>query len=150
MNDKRITRGPVSFQGRVATSITGIQPGDPRKTLKFIRHGLKVEAMEELRLALDASQKELSFLLSMSASTLYRRKAKGVLRAEESDRVVRFALILDDAILLMQEDHDAALAWLRTPLDILGDETPLEHATTEFGAEEVKNLIGRLRNGVFS
>ena len=35
-------------------------------------------------------------------------------------------------------------------MDIFGGETPMQHAKTEKGAREVEDLIGRIRNGVFS
>lgn len=51
---------------------------------------------------------------------------------------------------LMAGDAVAARRWLTMPQDVLGDETPLHHASTEIGGREVEQLIGQIRHGVFS
>lgn len=71
-------------------------------------------------------------------------------QSQESDLIVRLAQLKDAAIVLMRGDEELALSWLHSPLDVLGGKSPLEHATTELGARDVEDLIGRLRNGVFS
>ena len=115
-----------------------------------IKKGLKFATIARLGKALDISQKEVAQLLSITPSTLNRRKKEGQLHPDESDRVVRFARLKDAALTLMRDDDQAAVAWLQTPLDILGGESPLDYATTELGARDVEDLIGRLRHGVFS
>ena len=51
---------------------------------------------------------------------------------------------------MMQQDSNRAKIWIETKMDIFGCETPMQHAKTEKGAREVEDLIGRIRNGVFS
>ena len=41
-----------------------------------------------------------------------------------------------------------ALEWLKHPNPAVGGDTPLEHAGTPAGAEEVIDLIGRLEHGI--
>lgn len=135
---------PVTFQ------VTGIAPANRAEMLETIRQGLHFGAVEQLELALQASRKEIAAVLSIPVSTLTRRKNEGRLHSDESDRVVRVAHLADAAIAMMHGDQNAALNWLRTPLDILGNETPLMRASTELGARDVEDLIGRLRHGVFS
>ncbi|ODB85939.1 hypothetical protein A3194_12385 [Candidatus Thiodiazotropha endoloripes] len=120
------------------------------KVLGCVKKGLKYSAITQLKAALHTSQKETAQILSIPTSTLQRRKKAGRLKTDESDRVVRLASIKDAAVAMMQEDDEAAVAWLHTPLDILGGESPLQHASTELGAKDVEDLIGRLRHGVFS
>jgi len=50
---------------------------------------------------------------------------------------------------LMEGDYEAALRWLQTPLKILENKSPLQHAKA-IRSEDVLTLIGRLENGVFS
>ena len=134
----------------VMLQVTGISPTQRAEMLETIRQGLRFGAVEQLELALRASRKEMAAVLSIPISTLTRRKNEGSLRSDESDRVVRVAHLADAAIAMMHGDQNAALNWLRTPLDILGNETPLMRASTELGARDVEDLIGRLRHGVFS
>ena len=65
----------------------------------------------------------------------------------ESDRVVRYAELLYRAVGFLG-DSDAAARWLEIPSAALDGETPLDHATTEFGARNVLRLIGRLEHGI--
>ncbi|MEH6628759.1 MAG: MbcA/ParS/Xre antitoxin family protein [Motiliproteus sp.] len=66
------------------------------------------------------------------------------------ERLARIDRIKDAAIELMQGNGEAAVKWLHTPQELLGNETPIEHASTEMGARDVEDLINRIRNGVFS
>jgi putative toxin-antitoxin system antitoxin component (TIGR02293 family) len=58
--------------------------------------------------------------------------------------------ILALAVELFEGDVKAAKKWLQTPQRALGGAVPLEFASTEAGAKEVENLIGRLEHGVFT
>lgn len=142
-------RGGVAKKYVVA-KVTGVASGNRAEMLKSIKRGLSFGAIAQLETELQASQKELSYVLSIPQSTLTRRKKEGLLHPDESDRVVRLAHLKDAALALMHGDENAAIAWLRTPLDIFGGETPLEYSSTELGARDVEDLIGRLRHGVFS
>lgn len=134
----------------LVAKITGVQSGSRTEILLKIKKGLDFAVIAQLEHELQASQKELAQALSIPITTLARRKKEGCLHADESDRVVRLAQLKDAALALMQGDNSAAISWLRTPLAILAGETPLEHASTELGARDVEDLIGRLRYGVFS
>ena len=143
---KRTKKGGL----RLVQRVTGIRSDSREKILSRIKKGLKYSAITQLEAALHTSQKEIAQVLSIPTSTLQRRKKAGLLQMDESDRVVRLASLKDAAVAMMQGDDEAAVAWLHTPLDILGGESPLEHASTELGARDVEDLIGRLRHGVFS
>ncbi|MCU7919049.1 MAG: DUF2384 domain-containing protein [Candidatus Thiodiazotropha sp. (ex Epidulcina cf. delphinae)] len=146
----KIYRRTGQIENPLVAKVTGVRSGSREKMLTRIKKGLKFTAIAQLENALHASQKEIAQVLSIPLSTLNRRKKEGHLQTDESDRVVRLAHLTDAALALMQGDEKAAVAWLRTPLDILGGESPLEHAGTELGARDVEDLIGRLRHGVFS
>lgn len=70
--------------------------------------------------------------------------------ASETDRAARIDRLTDAVRALMRGDEQATQRWLTTPQALLGDETPLQRASTETGEREVEQLIGRLRHGVFS
>ena len=64
--------------------------------------------------------------------------------------MLRASTIFDMAVEMFEGDMRAARKWLETPQPGLGGETPLDFASTEVGAREVENLIGRLEHGVFA
>jgi putative toxin-antitoxin system antitoxin component (TIGR02293 family) len=52
---------------------------------------------------------------------------------------------------MMQGDKEAAINWLNAPLEVLGNLSPVDYiATRDSGREEVRDLIGRIRQGVYS
>lgn len=118
--------------------------------LSLVRCGLPFVALEKLVAAVGSTQKEVASVLGIPATTLSRRRRGGRLTPLESDHVIRIARLTVMARDLMAGDPMAAGRWLTTRHPVLGDETPLRHASTETGGREVEDLIGRLRHGVFS
>lgn len=116
----------------------------------LVHEGLPSTAVEQLEDAFRVTRKEIAIALRIPMTTLSRRLVEGRLNTDESDRVLRFARLKDLTVELMQGDDEEAIAWLKTPAPILGNQSPFAHATTEVGAREVEMLIGRLRHGVFS
>lgn len=122
----------------------------PQHLNALVNEGLPSASIEKLEHAYRVTRKEIATALRIPMTTLSRRMVDGRLNTDESDRVVRFARLKDLALKMMQGDDEQAIAWLRTPAPILGNESPFVHATTEVGAREVEMLIGRIRHGVFS
>ena len=69
---------------------------------------------------------------------------------EKSQTNKKIGVLLQQVSDMMQQDSERANIWFETKMDIFGGETPMQHAKTEKGAREVEDLIGRIRNGVFS
>ena len=118
--------------------------------LKLVRSGLPFSVLENLVRAMEVSQKEVASAANISTTTLGRRKKSGRLTPMESDQLIRVARLFCLASELMAGNRAFATKWLTTPQEVLGDETPLGHASTEIGGREVEQLIGQLRHGVFS
>ena len=113
-----------------------------------VRRGLPYSVVEALADAI-GSRQELAQAVGIPASTLARRKRAGRLTPAESDRTVRIARVVDTSHALMRGDIDTARRWLTTPHGLLDGESPLQRASTETGARDVEQLVGRLRHGVF-
>ncbi len=122
---------------------------NPAEVIALVRAGLPVAELDALQNILDMPIEKLAPKLGISKATLHRRKAAGRLETDESDRVVRFARLMGAAIEVF-ENQDAARAWMSSPQVGLGGETPLDYATTELGAREVQNLLGRIDYSVYS
>jgi putative toxin-antitoxin system antitoxin component (TIGR02293 family) len=121
----------------------------PQKIIHAIEGGLKVQEMENLRSALDLPMEKFASKLGISKATLHRRKSAGKLDRTESDRVIRFARLLAKAIQVLDSPENAR-KWLGSPQIGLGGAVPLDYATTEAGAREVEDLLGRIEYGVYS
>jgi putative toxin-antitoxin system antitoxin component (TIGR02293 family) len=121
----------------------------PTKLIHRIQKGLRFSELETLQHSLDMPFEQLAAKLSISRSTLQRRKHAGRLSPNESDKLLRFARLLDHATDVFG-DIEKARAWLKHPQYGLGGAVPLDYAETEIGAREVDNLIGRIDYGVYS
>lgn len=81
-------------------------------------------------------------------STMARRQQSGVLSPDESDRLLRVAQVVDEAMLLFNDDHQRVAAWLQRANVSLVGRSPLDLLGTDAGVQEVRHLIGRIMHGV--
>ena len=121
----------------------------PNALIRSIRQGLRFGELETLQEQIDLPLEQLARKLAISRSTLQRRKTAGRLSSDESDKVMRFARLLDHAVKVFGSLANAR-AWLKHPQRGLGGAIPLDYAETEVGAREVDNLIGRIDYGVYA
>jgi len=121
----------------------------PHELIRRIQQGLRFRELEALQNKIDMPLEQLAAKLSISRSTLQRRKSAGRLSPDESDKVIRFSRLLRKAADLFG-DIEKARAWLKHPQYGLGGAIPLDYAETEIGAREVEDLLGRMKYGVYS
>jgi putative toxin-antitoxin system antitoxin component (TIGR02293 family) len=111
-----------------------------------IKEGISKSAFERLADMIDISQEELAMVIGVKMRTLARRQH---LVRDEAERLLRVANAFQETIEAMKE-LDASREWFKSPQRALGEHTPLEYCDTEMGAQEVTDLLGRIRHGVFS
>lgn len=147
---KAKTRKPAGGK-LVETCVHGAasQHPAPAKLIASIQSGLAIAELDALQTLLDVPMDALATKLGISKATLHRRKAEGRLDAAESDRVVRYARLMGQAVKVFGAEA-AAREWLNAPQFGLEGEVPLDFAETEIGAREVENLLGRIEYGVYS
>ena len=121
----------------------------PTDLIRQIQKGLPFSDLKVLQDSIDMPFEQLAAKLSISRSTLQRRRAAGRLSPDESDKVMRFSRLLEHATNVFG-DIEKARAWLKFPQHGLGGAVPLDYAETEVGAREVDNLLGRIDYGVYS
>jgi putative toxin-antitoxin system antitoxin component (TIGR02293 family) len=121
----------------------------PTELIRRIQRGLSFSELKTLQDSIDIPFEQLAAKLSISRSTLQRRKTNGRLSPDESDKVMRFARLLEHATDVFG-GIEKARTWLKHPQYGLGGAVPLEYAETEIGAREVDNLLGRIDYSVYS
>ena len=121
----------------------------PTELIQRIQKGLRFSELKTLQDTLDLPFEKLAAKLCISRSTLQRRKATGRLSPDESDKVVRFSRLLRHATRVFG-DVERARAWLKHPQVGLGSAVPLDYASTETGAREVEDLLGRIEYSVYT
>jgi len=153
---KKVARagGAGARSGRAPVGAIGAALGvDLRNRATFIEAieaGFELPAVRRLADLLDLGDEALAEAAGMSVRTLERRRREGRLHADESDRLSRLAMLLEQATRLFEGDVGRAAHWLRSAKRALGGATPLDYAATEPGAQEVRELLARLEHGVFS
>src|SRR5213079_3247451 len=69
----------------------------PTELIRQIQKGLRFSELETLQNSIDLPFEQLAAKLSISRSTLQRRKAAGRLSPDESDRVMRYSRLVRQA-----------------------------------------------------
>jgi len=130
--------------------ILGLKEMNLASLIRLVGRGLPWSTVPAFARVSGFSQQELAEFLGTPARTFTRRRISGTLDPAESERLLRLAEIYDAALSLFNGDHDGARQWLTAPVLGLGNARPIDYARTELGAREVRNLIGRLEDGIFS
>lgn len=132
-------------------SVIELKPKRGVKSMEgLVKQGLPYKTFKTMEGKLRITQNQLADFLSITNTTLSRRRRENRLNTEESDRLVRYARLLALAQEMMEGDQEAASRWLTDPHELLHNESPLEHAVTEVGARDVEDLITRVQFGVYS
>lgn len=153
----RTTKSPTSrlMKGRPTKPWPGARPlglsaaGASEMVLQ-VQAGFAFSRLEKFQKATLLPWATIAHLVGIPQRTLTRRQAEGRLTAEESDRVLRASRVFDLAVDLFDGEVPAARQWLLNSQPGLDGAIPLEYASTEVGAREVENLIGRLEHGVIA
>jgi putative toxin-antitoxin system antitoxin component (TIGR02293 family) len=134
---------------RIAKSL-GLKNLESLSLMQAARSGLSWKSVRKFLDSTGLSQHDLAEYLSMAERTLSRRREAGAFDLRESEQVLRLAEISQAALGLFDDDPAATRAWLTSPVRGLGNARPIDLAQSEFGAREVRDLIGRLTDVVFS
>jgi putative toxin-antitoxin system antitoxin component (TIGR02293 family) len=135
-------------EGHYYVALLGLRRYGPLDLARRIRLGISYSAVARFQRNTGLSAAAVSDLIRIPARTLARRKQKGALDPEESDRLVRAARVFGRALELFEGDLSAARGWLTQPQSGLGGAVPLELARTDVGTQEVERLIGRIEHGI--
>ncbi len=113
-----------------------------------LRKGFRYAVLRRTSDRIGLPFEEVVEALGMSKRTLARRKIEGVLSPAESERLLRFARIVERARDVIGAER--AAAWLRRPNRALGGAAPLSLLDTDVGAQEVEDVLGRIEYGVYT
>jgi putative toxin-antitoxin system antitoxin component (TIGR02293 family) len=148
--EAHLVRDPDAASGYPYAALVGVQAPSLTALIDKLEKGLPYRTFERLAALLEVPAADLARGLRIPARTLQRRKQRGVLSVEESERLLRLSRIVQASFDLFEGDRRAAVAWLGRKNRGLAGQTPLDMSGTALGGEEVLNLIGRLEHGVFS
>lgn len=128
----------------------GIKTADIDSIIEQLKEGFPYKAVTNLEQGSGLSLERIADLVHIPARTLARRKLQNQFESDESERLLRLAVVFEKSLDLFNGNVTGARQWLESPALALGGKTPLEMSRTEIGAREVEDLIGRLEHGVYT
>lgn len=128
----------------------GIKTADFIQVTRQLKTGFPYGALTRFQKQSGLTLEAITQVLQMPRRALAYRNARGSLTPQESERLLRLALVFEKAVDLFEGNTDAARDWLKASNKALAGESPLAMMETEIGAREVEDLIGRLEHGVFA
>lgn len=114
-----------------------------------VRKGMPFGVLGSLSKHLEMTPQEVADVAGIPARTVARRKTRGTLDPQESDRVYRLARAVAQAAKSLGS-LGKARAWLKAPNRALAGEVPLGLLDTDIGARQVEEVLLRLDYGIFS
>lgn len=139
----------VKAKPRIGATL-GLKSMDVPTLIGAAKAGLPWSGVKKFLVATGLSQQQLASYLDVPERTFARRREAGAFDSRESEKLLRLAEIWDAALDLFDGDGARTLSWLVAPAFGLGNIPPIDYARTEFGGREVRSLIGRIADGVFS
>lgn len=119
--------------------------------IDIARKGIKVSTAKKVIDQIEINQEELAEYSGINKRTLSRRFRESAksFTPEESEKIIRLAKVYTEAVDVFDE-QSKALEWLKRPNKALKNELPISLLDSEFGAEQVLNVLGRIREGVYN
>lgn len=116
----------------------------------LIKKGFPWDASKFLQESLRITDKDFARILGINESKLRRLRKEGKrVPPVASDRLYRLAQIFSKTKGVLENENDA-IKWLHHPQIGLGGRIPLKMIETEAGADMVKNILGRIENGILA
>lgn len=138
--------------GHVLENLLGRLPGVTRDGYQLhalVGEGLPAAALCRIERAMDLSAAESARVFGLSAATRkrYKNKPRRRLGPAASDRIVRVASVVAEAVETFGGDESKAIAWFKTPSLALGNERPIDLMSSDPGARLVRHELLRIRYG---
>lgn len=137
-------------EGTRVGNALGLKNLDTASLMKAAHLGLSWTAFGRFLNYSGFSQQDVAQYLCIAERTLARRREAGIFGNRESEQLLRLAEIYQAALDLFDGDANSTLTWLTSPVRGLGNARPIDMTRSEFGARDVCDMIGRLRDGVFA
>jgi putative toxin-antitoxin system antitoxin component (TIGR02293 family) len=121
----------------------------PMEKMIVSKSGVSKKDLVSLKQKTELDYDRLAKTLSVTRSTLINKKTSEKFSPTVSEKIVGLAEIYSYGYEVF-EDKEKFNSWISRPNKALGGQAPFELLDSQFGREEVKNIIGRIEYGVYS
>jgi len=116
--------------------------------IDIIKNGITKNQLEAVKSETDLNYFTLSSLLSVSRTTLIKKKGDEKFDQPTSERILLLAEFISFGMEVL-ESRERFNSWLKDPCVALGNKPPLELIDTFYGIEEVKKELSRIKYSVY-
>ncbi len=117
--------------------------------MEISKGGITKKELELLKTLAGLDYTTIAKILSVTRATLINKRKTEKFNTALSERIVGLADLYTYGIKVFGGKEIFNL-WMNEPNRALGGKTPLDIIDSQFGREEVKNVIGRIEYGVYS
>ena len=121
----------------------------PLQLIDRSRQGLSGIETGKVAGLLGVTDKEMARLLNQSVATFHRQVRNPHLDAATSERLLLLTRLATYGEVVFQ-DKGKFVRWLRRPLQLLNNQSPLDLLDSSTGVQLVEDILGRIEYGVFS
>ena len=127
-----------------------LPPNSSHNMVQELSRGVTGKVAEKFRKKANIDESAFSRIIGYSRMHYSRLVKDGNkhLRSAATNRLYRFAQILEHAIDLYNGDEESALRWLKTPNAAFANATPMKMLSSEVGSDMVDELITQLGLGI--
>ncbi|GAB2588327.1 hypothetical protein GCM10027190_41540 [Spirosoma areae] len=104
--------------------------------------------VDEVAALVGLTDKEMAYALNMTPRNLHRLKNDQRFGVDASERLLLLRNLLVHALDTFEGRKSTVLAWLRTPIRELANQTPLQLLDTVTGFGLVDDVLGRIDYGL--
>lgn len=121
----------------------------PIEKMQMAQKGVNKIYLEKFKDMANLDYQKLATALAVTRATLINKKKQEKFNASLSERIVGLADLYDYGFKVF-EDKEKFNRWMVAPNKALGGKAPFDIINSQFGREEVKNILGRIEHGVYS
>ncbi|GAB3990254.1 hypothetical protein GCM10028807_17020 [Spirosoma daeguense] len=121
----------------------------PLQLIDRSRQGLAGAETGKVAGLLGVTDKEMARLINQSVATFHRQVRLSHLDAPTSERLLLLTRLATYGETVFQ-DKGKFTRWLRRPLQLLDNQSPLDLMDSSTGIQLVEDILGRIEYGVFS
>ncbi|AXY78592.1 DUF2384 domain-containing protein [Paraflavitalea soli] len=121
----------------------------PLEKVGIVRDGISKKDLESLKEKTTLDYDKLALALAVTRATLINKKGTEKFNAPLSERILDLASLYSYGYEVF-EDEARFNQWMFRPNKALGGQAPYDLMDSQFGREEVRDIIGRIDYGVYS
>lgn len=117
--------------------------------MEATKEGISKKALEQLKEKAGLDYDQLSYVLGVARGTLIGKKGTERFSPVLSEKIMSLADIYSYGYEVFSDMHEFN-EWIFQPINALGGKAPYDLLNSQYGREEVRNIIGRIDYGVYS